>query len=55
MIRFLGLVAVYVVIGSAFRYFVKQERGVRILPHVDFWKAFVIYVLVSTLIDMLYN
>lgn len=53
MIRFLGLVAVYIVIGSAFRYFVKQERGVRILPHVDFWRAFVIYVLVSTLIDIL--
>lgn len=52
MIRTLGLAAVYLVIGSAFRYFVKQERGVRVLPNYDFWRAFVIYVLVSTLSDM---
>ena len=52
MIRTLGLAAVYLVIGSAFRYFVKQEHGVRVLPNYDFWRAFVIYVLVSTLSDM---
>ena len=47
---FFGLVAIYLVGGSAYRYFGKQERGLRILPNYDFWKGFVLAVLVSTLV-----
>ena len=48
--RFLGLVTIYLVVGSAYQYFGKQERGVRILPNYEFWMAFAGYVWVSILI-----
>ena len=48
--RFLGLVLIYLVVGSAYQYFGKQERGIRILPNYDFWMAFAGYVWVSILI-----
>ena len=51
--RFLGLVLIYLVVGSAYQYFGKQERGIRILPNYDFWKAFGGYVWVSTFIPQL--
>ena len=47
-LRFLGLVLIYLVVGSAYQYFGKQERGIRILPNYDFWMAFAGYVWVST-------
>ena len=45
--RFAFVVVAYLGIGSAYMFFVKKERGVRILPNYDFWAAFLMSVLVS--------
>ncbi len=44
---FFGAVIIYLAVGAAYQYFVKGARGVQIIPNFVFWKAFVIYVLVS--------
>ena len=44
--RFLFGVLTYLVAGSAFQYFVKQERGIRVLPNFDFWKNFLLLTMV---------
>lgn len=44
---FFGAVIIYLAVGTAYQYFVNGERGVRVIPNFDFWKAFVIYVLVN--------
>lgn len=46
--RFLFGVLTYLAVGSAIRYFVRGERGVRVLPNYDFWRNFVLLTLVST-------
>ena len=46
--RLAFVVIVYLAIGSAYQFFVKKERGIRILPNYDFWKTFLMLVLVSS-------
>jgi hypothetical protein len=42
---FLFAVLTYLVLGSAVRYFVKAERGLRVLPNFDFWRNFALLTL----------
>ena len=37
----------YLVIGSAIQYFIRGERGIRVLPNFDFWRKFALLTLVS--------
>ena len=39
----------YLVAGSTFQYFVKKERGIRVLPNFDFWRNFVLLTMVKLL------
>jgi hypothetical protein len=42
---FLFGVLTYLVVGSAVQYFVRQERGLRVLPNFDFWRNFILLTL----------
>ena len=46
------MVLCYLVIGSAVQYFVKGERGIRILPHYDFWRGAFVLIMVSPAFDV---
>ncbi|CAI8030528.1 Chondroitin sulfate synthase 3 [Geodia barretti] len=42
---FLFGVLTYLVIGSAIQYFIRGERGIRVLPNFDFWRKFALLTL----------
>lgn len=42
---FFGAVLSYLIVGAAIQYFVRGEKGVRVLPNYDFWRNFMLLTL----------